>query len=191
MLTILIWIRGYEMLQWNVVVTAHEKRYRHARKFLLQLGKVADTDFYNVLVMQVAEPSTFLELLEHELQEQPEYLPTLARVLPVSETFRYQSAEEFEQKAKQSVLGWSEQLAGTRFHVRMHRRGFKGRLSSMEEERFLDHYLLEAIGQRGHPGEIDFADPDWIIALETVGQRAGLSLWGRAQLQRYPLLKLD
>jgi len=179
------------MLQWNVVVTAHEHRYRHAREFLLPLGEVEGTDFYNVLVMQVAEPSTFLELLGHELEAQPEYLPTLARVLPVSETFRYQSAEEFERNAKEAVLGWCQQLAGACFHVRMHRRGFKGRLSSMEEERFLDHYLLEVMAERGDTGKIGFTDPDWIIALDTVGQRAGLSLWSRAQIQHYPLLKLD
>lgn len=179
------------MLDWNVVVSAHERRYRHARKFLSSLGKCADTGFYNVLVMQVAQPLTFLDTLNHELEAQPEYLPCLARVLPVSETFFYQSPAEFESRAKQVVLGWSGQLAGTKFHVRMHRRGFKGRLSSMEEERFLDHYLLEMNAGKGETGQIDFADPDWIIALETVGQRAGLSLWSRIQLQRYPLLKLD
>jgi tRNA(Ser,Leu) C12 N-acetylase TAN1 len=179
------------MLEWNVVVTAHEHRYRHARRFLSPLGKCADTDFYNVLVMQVAQPLSFLDTLARELEAQPEYLPTLARVLPVSETFAYQSPEEFERKATQVVLGWRAQLGGSRFHVRMHRRGFKGRLSSQEEERFLDHALLEALAAQGAGGQIDFADPDWILALDTVGQRAGLSLWSREQLQRYPLLKLD
>lgn len=179
------------MLEWNVVVTAHERRYRHARKFLSPLGKCADTDFYNVLVMQVAEPRIFLDTLNHELEAQPEFLTCLARVLPVSVTFSYQSPEEFETKARQAVFGWWEQLAGMRFHVRMHRRGFKGRLSSMEEERFLDHFLLETITDQGAVAEIDFDAPDWIIALDTVGQRAGLSLWSHEQLQRYPLLKLD
>jgi tRNA(Ser,Leu) C12 N-acetylase TAN1 len=73
----------------------------------------------------------------------------------------------------------------------MHRRGFKGRLSSLEEERLLDGFLLEELDGMQSTGSIDFADPDMIIAIETIGQRAGLSLWTRAELARYPLLGLD
>jgi hypothetical protein len=43
----------------------------------------------------------------------------------------------------------------------------------------------------GNPGRITFADPDAILALETVDCRAGLSLWSREDLQRYPFLHLD
>jgi tRNA(Ser,Leu) C12 N-acetylase TAN1 len=38
---------------------------------------------------------------------------------------------------------------------------------------------------------IDFDDPDYIIDIETVGQRAGMSLWSREHRLRYALLKLD
>ena len=61
----------------------------------------------------------------------------------------------------------------------------------MDEERFLDTYLLEALEMAGTRGEITFDDPDAILALETVGPRAGLSLWTREELERYPLLHLD
>ena len=61
----------------------------------------------------------------------------------------------------------------------------------MDEERFLDTYLLEALATAGTPGQIRFSDPDAIIALETIGPRAGLSLWTREELERYPLLHLD
>ena len=179
------------MLDWNVVVTAHEHRYRHARELLAPMGELCDTDFYNVLVMRVAEPQGFLATLDHRLQAFPEAASSLARVLPVTETFSYQTPQEFELKAAVAVRAWLAQLAGTRFHVRMHRRGFKGRLSSLEEEHLLDHLLIEELTQEGKEGHIDFADPDWILAIDTVAQRAGLSLWSREELQRYPLLKLD
>lgn len=45
----------------------------------------------------------------------------------------------------------------------MHRRGFKGRLSSQNEERFLDEVLLDALEQMGKPGRITFEKPDVII----------------------------
>ena len=75
--------------------------------------------------------------------------------------------------------------------MRMRRRGFKGKLSGMDEERFLDTYLLDALKESGSEGRIAFEDPDAIIALETVGPRAGLSLWTREELRLYPLLHLD
>jgi hypothetical protein len=73
----------------------------------------------------------------------------------------------------------------------MRRRGFKGKLSSLEEEHFLDHILLESIEKTGTPGHITFEDPDAIIAVETIAQWAGLSLWSREDLQRYPFISLD
>ncbi len=115
----------------------------------------------------------------------------LSQTPPVTATFSFQSPEEFETKAKEAVLPWVENLAGKSFHVRMHRRGFKGRISSPESERFLDKILLEELVKIGHPGQITFEDPEAIIVVETVGQQAGLSCWSREDLQRYPLLKLD
>jgi tRNA(Ser,Leu) C12 N-acetylase TAN1 len=179
------------MLEWNVVVTAHEHRYRHARRLLMPLGEVGDTDYFNVLVMRVDAPHTFLDLLMRELTADPNAASCLVRVLPVTVTFPFQSPREFERKAAEAALGWLDALGDSRFHVRMHRRGFKRRLSSLQEEHFLDHLLLDALQRRGREGVISFTDPDWILALDTVGQRAGLSLWSREQLQRYPLLRLD
>lgn len=179
------------MFDWNVVVTTHERRYRHARTFLVPLGVIRESGFYNVLVMQVEEPLSFLDVVERALAAQPEYAPALARVLPVTVTFCFQSPQEFEDKAATAALAMLANAQGNRFHVRMHRRGFKGRLSSQDEEHFLDDRLLEALRESGTEGIIDFSNPDWILALDTVGQRAGLSLWSRTQLLRHPLLKLD
>jgi tRNA(Ser,Leu) C12 N-acetylase TAN1 len=89
------------------------------------------------------------------------------------------------------VLKWVAQLAGKRFHVRMHRRGMKGRLSSQAEERHLSEVLLAALEEAGTPGRVAFEDPDAVVAVETVGAGAGLSLWSREALHQYPFLKLD
>ena len=79
-------------------------------------------------------------------------------------------------------------LKGKSFHVRLHRRGFKGTLSTPKEERFLDEALLDALEAEGAPGHIAFTDPDAILQIETIDGRAGLSLWQREDLQRYPFL---
>jgi tRNA(Ser,Leu) C12 N-acetylase TAN1 len=179
------------MQDWNLVVTTQAHRYGDARALLTTMGEVSDTDYYNVLVMRVEEPQSFLANLERVREEDPCLVNALARVLPVTKTFNYQSLQEFERKAAIVAQGWLTQLAKSRFHIRMHRRGFKGRLSSQQEEQRLAERLLVELATQGRTAQVDFSDPDWILAIDTVGQRAGLSLWSRDALQRYPLLKLD
>lgn len=179
------------MLDWNVVATTQEHRFRQARDLLSSYGKVQKSGFFNVLVMQVENAIDFIEALTASLQDAPDKGACLSRVIPATVTFLFQSPDEFEAKAKQAVEPWVSDIAGKTFHIRMHRRGFHGRISSQHEEQFLDHFLLQRLEERGKVAKIDFADPDFIIALETVGQRAGLSLWSRDELQRYPLLRLD
>ena len=179
------------MLHWNVVVNLHEHGFRRAFKLLQGLGAVYTTEFLNVLVMEVSNIPRFLETLNAWLSDEPSLVKLTSRIVPVTATFSFQSPEEFETKATEAVFYWMPQLAGQSFHVRMHRRGFKGRISSHDEERFLDKILLEELEKKGNPGHITFEDPDAIIVVETVGQQAGLSCWTREDLQRYPLLKLD
>ena len=128
-----------------------------------------------------------LDILREESLGDPNIGSPLARVMPVLQGFDFQTPAEFEDKARQAVCAWLPTLAGKRFFLRMHRRGFKVRLSSMEEERFLDTYLLEALEMAGSKGRISFDDPDAIISLGTLGSSAGLSLWSREDLERYPL----
>jgi len=179
------------MKDWNVVVTVHDGGYAKALQLLPQFGPVNKTPFYNILLMQTTDERQLLEELNELTAREPASTSPLARVMPVIYTFTFQSPMEFETKARQTVSNWLPTLAGKGFHVRMHRRGFKGELSSMDEERFLDQYLLDALTLAGTPGHIDFTNPDAVIALETIGPQAGLSLWTWADLQRYPLLHLD
>jgi tRNA(Ser,Leu) C12 N-acetylase TAN1 len=87
------------------------------------------------------------------------------------------------------ALEYVPALADKAFHVRMHRRGFKGRIQRTQEEQLLDRALLESLTERGMTARIDFEDPDAILAVETVGDQAGMSLWLRMDLQRYPFLR--
>lgn len=179
------------MHDWNVIVTAHEHRFAKARQLLETFGRVERTEFFNVLTLKVDDPRQFLEQAHRLQQGSPSLGRCVARVVPVETGFLFQSPEEFEAKAQAAVAPWVERLAGSRFHVRMHRRGFKGRIASQHEEQFLDHFLLERLRERGDTAHVDFDNPDFIIAVETVGQQAGLSLWSRDELSHYPLLKLD
>lgn len=177
------------MQDWNIVVTVHGPHYGTASHALRQFGAVVRTDYYNVLVMHVADIADFLARLDS--QAQAGLQAGLARVVPATRRFAFQSPEEFEERTRRAVEPWLSDLAGKGFHVRMHRRGCKGQLSSQSEERFLDRHIIERTAAAGAPARVDFDDPDYILAVETVGQQAGLSLWSRAERERFPFLKLD
>jgi tRNA(Ser,Leu) C12 N-acetylase TAN1 len=173
---------------WNVVVTIPEATLREARKFLRQWGDVRRTGYFHVLTMHVDDPDGFLAAIGKAATETPGIFNILSHVVPAQRTFDFASVEEFEAKARDIAILWAPMLAGKSFHVRLHRRGFKGRLSTPKEERFLDEALLDALEAAGTPGRIAFADPDAILQIETIDGRAGLSLWQREDLRRYPFL---
>jgi len=179
------------MRDWNVVISVRERGFRPAFELLEELGPVAKTDFYNILVMKVDNIRNFLETLREWVKEDTHILSLISRVMPVIQTFNFQSAEEFEEKATEAASKWVSMLADRSFHVRMHRRGFKEKMASNAEERFLDDFLLDALKREGMGGDISFQNPDAIVVVETVGSRAGMSIWTREDLDRYPFLRLD
>ncbi len=179
------------MSDWNVVVSVHGTGFMRACEILRRLGPVNRTGFLNLLVMRVDDIAQAMERLRQWISENPTITDALARVMPVTHTFSFQTVEEFEDKAHEAAVSRASDLAGKAFYVRMHRRGFKGRISSQAEERRLSEAILEALERAGTPGRITFQDPDAVLAVETVGNQAGLALWSREDLQRYPFLKLD
>lgn len=174
---------------WNVVVSVKERGFTMARELLAEYGVVRKTSCYNVLVMKVASQVEILAKLEQRLQVDPDVLAYVARIAPATFAFDFATKEELEARAREAVAQLVPRLAGKTFHVRMHRRGLKGALLSPIEERFLDDTLLEALNSAGTPGFIRFDDPDAVIDVETIDHRAGIALWTREDLKRYPFLK--
>lgn len=179
------------MREWNVVISVNEHGFKRAFEVLGEFGPVGKTAFFNVLTMRVDDIDALLETLRERQLREPAYLSFLSRLIPVTRSFTFQTPEEFEKNAREAVLAWAPDLKGKRFHVRMHRRGFKGKLLSPEEERLLDGVLLEALEKDGSHGHITFEAPDAVIAVEIIAQRAGLSLWTHKDLQRYPFIRVD
>ncbi len=179
------------MQDWNAVVSVPERGYRRALDVFGDFGEVRRTEFFNILLLRAEDPAGMLETLRARVLERPDSLSFLARLIPVTRTFIFHAAEEFETRAIEIVLQWVPVLAGKSFHVRIHRRGFKGRITSPDEERLLNTRLLEALDAAGTPGRITFNDPDAVIAIETAGTWAGLSIWSREDLERYPFIRIS
>ena len=180
------------LADWNVVVTLVEKNsFREAIRVLSRWGQVGRTGFYNVLTMRVSDPQAFLGAFAAAVAETPGLLNLVSHVVPAQNGFSFTTSAEFEREARAIALGWLPDLAGSSFYVRLHRRGFKGVIATQPEERFLDEALLAALVDAGTPGRISFEDPDRVIQIETVDGRAGMSLWTREDLRRFPFLGVD
>jgi tRNA(Ser,Leu) C12 N-acetylase TAN1 len=179
------------MKDWNVVVTVSDRDgYRHARRRLRHFGPIEGTDFHNVLVMRVPETGALLAALAEMTRDDMSLYNDVSRLVPAHVTFDFETKEEFERKAHAVILCWADRLAGATFHIRLNRRGLADRLHSPAEEKLLDEALLLRLAEMGRPGHINFADPDHVIDIETVGNRAGLSIWSRDDLRRYPFLNV-
>jgi tRNA(Ser,Leu) C12 N-acetylase TAN1 len=183
--------RHDRLRDWNVLVTVYEEEFREARHLLAEFGEVAATGYHNVMTMRVGDPARFMEDLEERVKAEPGILNSLSHVVPAEITFDFETAEEFEERARAAVLQLVPRLMGLGFHVRIHRRGFKHRLPSQKEEQYLGEVLLDALEAAGSPGSVAFEDVDAVVSIETLDHRAGVSLWTREDLKRYPFLRMD
>ncbi|HEY4775986.1 MAG TPA: THUMP domain-containing protein [Xanthobacteraceae bacterium] len=177
------------MKDWNVVVSVFQDGFRRAVHALARLGPLARSPYHNVLVMAVEDPLALLEAVERLTEDNPALYDAISRVAPAMACFEFQSADEFRERARETLLGWAPRLAGRSFHVRLHRRGFRHDLRSQDIERFLDDVLLDALNQAGTPGSLSFTDPDAVIAIDTIDERVGLACWSREDLARHRLLR--
>lgn len=177
------------MRDWNVVVTVHEEGYRTANRTLREFGRIEPSSFHNLLLMKVDDPQALLEALEDRAAAAPDLVEAISRIAPATACFTFTSASAFQSQAKATVLEWLPRLANASFHVRLHHRGSE--LDSPAEERCVADALLGGLEAAGTPGRIAFDDPDAIIAIDTVGGRAGLGLWTRDDLNRYRFLRPD
>jgi tRNA(Ser,Leu) C12 N-acetylase TAN1 len=141
--------------------------------------------------MAVDDPVSVLEHIEQRTESNPALYDAISRVAPAQRCFEFHSAEEFLAGAEEAVAEWAPRLAGDSFHLRLHRRGLTRELRSPDVERRLDDVLLEALQRAGAPGRLSFTDPDAVIAIDTIDDRAGVGFWSRDDLKRHRLLRPD
>lgn len=181
-------------MDWNVIATVYDQRgLRHARRFLSRYGEVGRTDFHNVLVLQVPDIEAFLAAMAVALEDNAGIFNDISRIMPAHVTFSFESIAEFEDKARSIAHQWADRLADKSFHVRLHRRtgDTSVKLRSHTEEVFLDNAILQHLSETGRPGRVRFEDPDYVLDIETVGPQAGMSIWSRDDLRRFPFLHVD
>ncbi|QWG22297.1 hypothetical protein KMZ93_20310 [Bradyrhizobium sediminis] len=179
------------MKDWNIIVTIYQEGFRRALRALQDVGPAERGPYHNVLVMKADDPMAVLESVERLTEERPALYDAIARVAPAMRAFDFSSTENFKDNAKSFLLEWLPSLAGKSFHARLHQRGPKLGLHTPVVERFLNDVLIEATAKAGLPGRISFTDPDAVIVIDTVDDRAGLAMWTREDIARHRLLRPD
>lgn len=179
------------MREWNVVVSVYQEGFRRALKVLRQLAPTERGNYYNVLIMKSDDPVALLAAIEKKTEEDPALYDAISRVAPAIRSFEFHSAEDSAEQAKQIIAEWSQRLAGRTFHVRLHRRGTKYDLATQDTERLFDDAILDTTARAGARAKVSFTEPDAVIAIDTMDDRAGLALWTREDLARHRLLRPD
>lgn len=170
-------------MDWNVVVTVHEEGFDQVEQVLGPMGELERTAYHNVLVMRVEDPGEFLERLDGLCAVNPDLAERhLSKVLPMRRCFDFATPEEFEEGARRNVRDLAPELAGRSFHVRVDRRGMRDRIDSQEVERMLGDEIFAALEEDGETAEVTFDDPDAVVVVETVSDRAGVALLTRGEL---------
>ncbi len=178
-------------IDWNVVVTSRPDGFHRARRRLADFGRVQATSYWNVLVMSVPDARALQELVLAAAHQDRAFALALSRLVPVDHKFRFDCRQTFELRLAELAGLIAPALRDRSFHVRMHRRGSKESLSSQAEERVLADLLLGHLAEGGNAGRVVFGDPDCVVALESVDDQAGVSIWSRDDRHRYPWLRFD
>jgi tRNA(Ser,Leu) C12 N-acetylase TAN1 len=179
------------MRDWNVVVCVYQDGFRGVLRALRDLEPTERSPYHNVLLMQADDPVALLTAIEKRTEESTALYDAISRVAPATRSFEFHSTEDFVEKAKPIIGEWSASLAGRTFHVRLHRRGATHDLGTQDAEHLFNDIVLDATTKAGMPGKVSFTDPDAVIAIDTVDDRAGLALWTREDLARHRLLRPD
>lgn len=179
------------MKDWNVVVSIYQDGFTRALRALQEFGMAERSPYYNVIVMKADDPIMLLDNVERRTNENPALYDAIARVAPAIRSFDFQSGEDFKECAKSIMFEWLPSLKGRLFHVRLHRRGPKLELGAHDAERYFNDEIIDATREAGMPARISFTDPDAVIVIDTIDDRAGLAMWTREDLARHRLLRPD
>jgi tRNA(Ser,Leu) C12 N-acetylase TAN1 len=176
---------------WNVVISIYQDGFRRALRSLREFGSVERSPYHNVLVMRVEDPVALLEAIERRTETSTALYDAISRVAPAQRNFDFHSAQELDERATSVLADWLPRLAGQSFHVRFHRRGPHPDLKTPDVERRLDDAVLAMSSGAGLTASVSFTNPDAVIAIDTIDDRAGIALWTREDLARHRLLRPD
>jgi adenylyl- and sulfurtransferase ThiI len=177
------------MREWNILATAFWGRGKDALHLLSLHGEFKGSGFKDVIQGHVEDINLFLEKMELMRREHPDKMACLSQILPLERAFSF-DVPDFMDKLKEAVLPYIEKVEGKKFYVRAKRRGHKGEMSSLEIEKEISSFIFEVLEKGGKQAQVGFTDPDVVIVIETIANRAGVAFITSGMKQKYPLIRI-
>lgn len=174
---------------WNVILTTRNGRRRDVRMALRRLAPLSACGFRNLLIGQVDDFDAFLAAVGDLCEHQPFIRHWIGHIRPIERTFPIE-IERFVEQLQEESQPLLDRLAGKTFHVRLDRRGHKGRIDTHAVERALGEHLYTSLTTRGLHPTVTFSDPDVVLTVDILRDVAGLALITRELRQRSPLIKI-
>ena len=180
------------MPDWNVILIAKAGRHEAAQSTMQRFGRVERSMIGNVLTATIDDPSAFSAQFAALYDNDPAVRGAIEGAVPLEHTFDFDGEEDFAEKVATVVSeNWQETLAGKRFQFRTHRRGLVSEVPRKPDPGEAMDDIVDEFGVVGAPLEYDYVTCDFVITLETLHRRAGLSLWTYDDFKRYPFLDFE
>ena len=174
---------------WNVLATSVEGARPILLAWLRRHAAFRGGGYRNVAIGRVADVPAFLDTLRDDLARDPGRGAILGRVLPIERTLLLDPSDPLG-SLEAAVEPLHGRLAGGSYFVRLERRGLRDALHSSDGERILGAVLWRALEAAGHTPRVSFRDPDAIVVIETLGERAGIGIIDRALRSTYPFVRI-
>jgi len=177
--------------RWNVLLTVHPTpgAVHELLGALHRFGEFRMTPFRYVCTGWVKDTATFLDALLEAEQAGRGWTRHIARVVPVAYTFEF-SPDSLQGKLEAAADEAAAKIAGGTCFVRVERRGLGDEIDTSALERAVADHLFAAVEARGGALRTSFEDPDYIVAVETIGSDCGIALITREMRQRYPFMSV-
>jgi len=176
---------------WNVVVGVKNYSYQTAQNFMERFGPVHRSKIGNVLTLTVEDAAALVQPIADLFDAVPNIRDAVSGLVPLQHTFDFDGEVDFAEKVAEVVSqNWRATLKGTRFHFRTHRRGLVSEVPRKPDRGETMNDVVDEFGVAGAPLVDDWLACDFVITIETLRRRAGLSLWSYEDFKRYSFLDI-
>jgi len=177
-------------MDWNVIVTLKPGAARRYEVLgaLARFGRFRASGFPEVCMGRVEDLDALLESIRDARAAGKRWAERIARVIPAEKLLAF-SPEQLEDLLKEAIAPLVARMSDGSFCVRLERRGLGGKLPSADIERAVAEHAYALAAAQGKSLRTDFADPDFIIAAETLGEQCGVALLTRAVRERYAFVQ--
>lgn len=173
---------------WNVIAKPRKGCFERAKWHMYYLGTTVESGHGNLLVAAVSDIDEMLDYLVDREGCDSAMFRCFECIRPLRSEFEFETSEEFLDQATELIGGLAPKLAGKRFCIRLNSRGRPLPEDDGLVENALYNALLERLEDYHDPGQIGHGSCDVLIDVETVDNAAGIAMWTRSELERYPFL---